>query len=52
MYNAMNEDLMFMDMHERADAMRHARSSRTTNRRFWHRSTKVSVPAQVARRAR
>ena len=52
MYNAMNEDLMFLDMQQRADAMRNARSPRTPNRRFWHRSAKVSVPAQVARRAR
>ncbi len=52
MYNAMNEDLMFMDMRERSDAMRNARSSRTPHRRFWHRSSKVTVPGQVARRAR
>jgi hypothetical protein len=40
MYNAMDEDLMFQDMRERADAMRAARagSSDRESRRWWRRS--------------
>jgi hypothetical protein len=41
MYNAMDEDLMFQDMRERADAMRAARagSSDRETRHWWRRST-------------
>ncbi len=40
MYNAMDEDLMFQDMHERVDAMRAARagSNGRETRRWWRRS--------------
>jgi hypothetical protein len=40
MYNAMNEDLMFLEMHDRADAMRAARagSSVRETHRWWRRS--------------
>ena len=40
MYNAMDEELMFQNMHERADAMRAARagSMDRETRRWWRRS--------------
>jgi hypothetical protein len=40
MYNAMDEELMFQDMRERADAMRAARAggSDREGRRWWRRS--------------
>jgi hypothetical protein len=40
MYNAISEDLMLQEMHERADAMRAARagSSPRETRRWWRRS--------------
>lgn len=53
MYNAMNEDLMFQEMHDRAAAMRTVRNTTrpgrpaATGHRWWHPFGK-----QAARRAR
>jgi hypothetical protein len=50
MYNAMNEDLMFQEVHDRAAALRSARNSTrpaATAHRWWHPFAK-----QGARRAR
>lgn len=50
MYNPVSETLMFQDMHDRTEAMRHARTASTkpAARRWW----RTSVAQVAARRTR